>query len=116
MKADLADLPVGALMPFTKGEVPDGWIQLQGQTLHGDDYPTVVFTYREAFRDVVPSQHSSQLAEAMAWEWTSNGGEIHEDHLVLPIIHEHEAWRYAFGMNAPGNNAHDLVVAIKVKP
>jgi hypothetical protein len=113
-KPDPADLPVGALCPFPKGELPSDWCSLQGQTLSGDDYPAVVFMYREMFRDVVPRQYSSVLAEAMAWEWTSNGGEVHEDRLVLPTIHEHEAWKFAFGTPAPGG-APELVLAIKVK-
>lgn len=113
---DLDDLPVGVMLPFVKGEVPDNWMKLEGQTLSGDDYPTLVFTYREAFRDVVPKQYSSRLAEAMAWEWVSAGGEIHEDRLVLPTIHDHEAWKYAFGMVEPGPGAPTLVAAIKVKP
>jgi hypothetical protein len=115
MSADPADLPVGCLMPFVKGEVPEGWVQLQGQTISGDEYPAAVFTYREAFRDVVPKQHSSVLAESMAWEWTSNGGEVHNDYLVLPTIHAHEAWKFAFGMVEPGPGAPTLVLAIKLK-
>jgi hypothetical protein len=90
-------LPVGTVIPFKPGEVPENWEPFEGQTLYRGDYPDLYLHIRRATE-----------------VWEQMGGKVGAHFLVLPGPLDHEeanrlVWNATFATPVP------MTLALKVR-
>lgn len=97
---DPNDLPLGAILPFPPGEVPEGWEVFDGRFLGNDLYDDLY--------DVI-----STAPKQVRNLWRALGGGVKMHGLILPGPTHAEATAMVFGSNA--HPEIDFVLAIRAK-
>jgi hypothetical protein len=90
-------LPVGTVLPFKPGEVPENWESFEGQSLYARDYPDLYF--------------SLGAAEEI---WEAMGGAITSDGILMPgPLTDEETNKLVWGMTM--DKAVPMTLALKVR-
>lgn len=99
-------LPLGSVMPFNPGEVPDNWLAFEGQLIFEHWYP-------ELYESVMSSDETKDIFKYM-------GGKIHEtspgNAITLPYVaSDRQANLMAWGSSAVNLKPVPMRIAIKAK-
>lgn len=93
--AVLDDLPIGSVMPFLRGKVPDHWIEFNGQI---SEDPVLI--------DLVTNMHEQAFEIFEGWD-----GGLKEGVVTVPNLDRDQVVEMLWGVKY--KDAPDVVLAIK---
>jgi len=104
--ADTSFLPIGSIIPFLRGEVPDGWLELNGDEILWSECPELHNHFERHL-----SGEGLRLWEGWGGVWAEDPHPEESHILILPKLDRDQVVQMLWGVKY--EQAPDVVLAIK---